>query len=298
MSQPQKHHYIPVFYLKQWAGPHGRVVEYSRPWKAVKPRRTHPDGTGYERNLYAIKGAASARTHEVETEFMKGFDDIASRALKLMHENADVELPPKIAAGWARFLVSLLLRNPENIAKIHALFHKNVAEQSEKIKKTYAEDRSPDEPPTFEEFEALARKEFFPVGEAWALPMFLDGSDAAKAIYGMSWIARPFGDRSYKLLTSDRPVILNTGFVNIRNFLMLPLGPRRLFVAAKDSADLPKITRLPDDILARTVNEIMASQAQKYVYGADDSQLRFVEARLEKGLAKTFTVRDVEHAPA
>ena len=67
---------------------------------------------------------------------------------------------------------------------------------------------------------------------------------------------------------------------------MLPLGPRRLFVAAKDSADLPKITRLPDDILARTVNEIMASQAQKYVYGADDSQLRFVEAQAREGPGK------------
>jgi hypothetical protein len=49
-----KHHYIPVFYLKGWGGPGGCVCEYSRPFKVVKPRRVHPDGTGYERGLYTV----------------------------------------------------------------------------------------------------------------------------------------------------------------------------------------------------------------------------------------------------
>ena len=50
----QKHHYIPVFYLKQWMGPKNTVCEYSRPYDKVKTRSAHPDGTGYVRGLYAI----------------------------------------------------------------------------------------------------------------------------------------------------------------------------------------------------------------------------------------------------
>jgi hypothetical protein len=50
----QKHHYIPKFYLKQWAGPDGRICEFSRPHKEVKPRMVFPDGTGYERGLYTF----------------------------------------------------------------------------------------------------------------------------------------------------------------------------------------------------------------------------------------------------
>src|SRR5580692_1218431 len=46
-----KHHYIPVFYSKEWAGPDGRLCEYSRPYDVVKPKRVHPDGTGYVRGL-------------------------------------------------------------------------------------------------------------------------------------------------------------------------------------------------------------------------------------------------------
>jgi len=29
-GQPRDHHYIPVFYLKQWTGPNRKVIEYSR----------------------------------------------------------------------------------------------------------------------------------------------------------------------------------------------------------------------------------------------------------------------------
>jgi hypothetical protein len=48
----QKHHYIPEFYLKQWAGPDGRLCEFSRPYKRVLPRMTHPGGTGFSRGRF------------------------------------------------------------------------------------------------------------------------------------------------------------------------------------------------------------------------------------------------------
>jgi uncharacterized protein DUF4238 len=41
MLEGEKHHYIPVFYLKQWAGADGRLCQYSRPYNRVKPKRVH-----------------------------------------------------------------------------------------------------------------------------------------------------------------------------------------------------------------------------------------------------------------
>ena len=29
MNAPRDHHFIPAFYLKQWAGPDGKVIEYA-----------------------------------------------------------------------------------------------------------------------------------------------------------------------------------------------------------------------------------------------------------------------------
>jgi hypothetical protein len=44
-----KHHYIPKFYLKQWAVLDGKLCEFRKPYKTVVDRMTDPDGTGYVR---------------------------------------------------------------------------------------------------------------------------------------------------------------------------------------------------------------------------------------------------------
>jgi hypothetical protein len=83
-SENEKHHYLPVFYLKQWAGTDGRLCEFSRPYKSVEPRRTHPDGTGYVRGLYKIEGLPPQTMNVIETKFLKPADGLASDALKAL----------------------------------------------------------------------------------------------------------------------------------------------------------------------------------------------------------------------
>jgi hypothetical protein len=71
MSKEPKHHYIPVFYLKQWMGGDDRVCEFSKPHDRVKPRRTHPDGTGYVRGLNTIAGLPPHEARGSKTSFSK-----------------------------------------------------------------------------------------------------------------------------------------------------------------------------------------------------------------------------------
>ena len=73
-----KHHYSPVFYSKEWAGPDRRLCEYSRPFKLVKPKRVHPDGTGYERGLYTVPSNNPRVAEFIERE--KFTDDAAAGA--------------------------------------------------------------------------------------------------------------------------------------------------------------------------------------------------------------------------
>jgi hypothetical protein len=54
-----KHHYIPVFYLKQWAGPDGKVVAFRRPHgDRVVATQKPPTHTGYDRGLYWMDGGS------------------------------------------------------------------------------------------------------------------------------------------------------------------------------------------------------------------------------------------------
>ena len=64
-----KHHYIPVFYSSEWAGPDG-LCEF-RPYDAVKPKRVHPDGTGYLRGLYTVHAMIPALPNSLSANFSR-----------------------------------------------------------------------------------------------------------------------------------------------------------------------------------------------------------------------------------
>jgi hypothetical protein len=78
----QKHHYIPVFYLRQWMGARQTVCEFSRPYDRVKTRFPHPDGTGYVRGLYAIDDLDANVANAIEDMFLKPSDGMAAEALR------------------------------------------------------------------------------------------------------------------------------------------------------------------------------------------------------------------------
>jgi uncharacterized protein DUF4238 len=73
-----KRHYIPVLYLKQWAGD-GRFIKFSRAAgrDRVEPRGTGARGTGYVRGLYRLSGVPHEMAEEVESKFMQQFDNLA-----------------------------------------------------------------------------------------------------------------------------------------------------------------------------------------------------------------------------
>jgi hypothetical protein len=54
MSAPRDHHFIPVFFLKKWAGVNGKVVEYSIKYGKLIAKPVGPRSTGYEFDLYAF----------------------------------------------------------------------------------------------------------------------------------------------------------------------------------------------------------------------------------------------------
>jgi hypothetical protein len=80
LSIPRKHHYVPVFYLKQWTGTDGRLCEYKNSGGQILTRQTFPAGTGYERDLYRVEGLPDALAHVIESKFMHMVDTEANYA--------------------------------------------------------------------------------------------------------------------------------------------------------------------------------------------------------------------------
>ncbi len=81
MSTPHDHHFVPVFYLKQWATD-GKLIEYSIKHGKFLSKPVGPRGTGFERDLYTFPGLPEEIASFLESVFLQRNDHGASQALK------------------------------------------------------------------------------------------------------------------------------------------------------------------------------------------------------------------------
>jgi hypothetical protein len=147
--------------------------------------------------------------------------------------------------------------------------------------------KQPGDPDTFEEYEA--RMASNPSGRATAvlLQMIMDSKFVGEHLNHMKWHVLTFGNAPQCLLTSDRPIMMTNGLVGPDAHLAMPISPSHIFLAVNDDRVLRAVQAMdPDDVLHNN-NDRVASQATKYVYGVDGSQLAFVEPRLGLQLPST-----------
>lgn len=285
MSKEPKHHYIPIFYLQQWAGKDGRLIEYCRRYKGVEARPTAPDGTGYVRGLYRLPDAPPAEEYVVETKLMSSIDNWASKALhRMIQDGATPEkLDVREALGWCQFLYSLIVRNPEHLLIIkEKLKNLDPAAVLEEVREDYPKMRRPGDPETFDAYKAAFILNPFDVPAIRVLPVLLRSKRVARVLASLNWRTSTVNTGKHCLLTSDRPVIMSNGLARHDAHIVLPISPRRLFIATKDEATFQALRSMSSDELAKAVNNQVAQQAYKFVYGVDDRQLRFVANRLGK----------------
>lgn len=281
MAKETKHHYIPVFYLRQWTGADGRLCEFSKPYDRVKPRRVDPDGTAYVRGLNTIPGMAPEDADFLETYFFKKTDDDAARALRILLAERPWKFTDKERSGWSRFITSLIARNPEEIERLkaagQALFDKALPE----IEADYAARREPTDPPTYAEYVAIHSPN--PRGRAGAILVqgVIDHPMIGTKINNMRWMVLHDARPKNLLLTSNRPVVMTNGLDADNSQLILPISPKHVFVATNN----PRTENYIRSVMQRKqmieqINERVARQSQKYVFGFSDAQLLFVSRRL------------------
>ncbi|MEH2536935.1 MULTISPECIES: DUF4238 domain-containing protein [unclassified Bradyrhizobium] len=276
----EKHHYIPSLYTCAWAGPDGRLCEYARPYQEVKPQWKHPDATGYVRGLYTVPQNDPTVSEYIERKFLKVTDDQAAKVLQRMRAGEHIDWDSKSRSAWSRFVISLMLRNPEYVARMAAEVLGFFDPNNEEAEKRYREIRGQDDPETYAAH--IARLEFHPAGRASAIAMqeVIDSPLMGGRLNQMRWAIVTFNNERFPLLTSDRPIIMTNGLVKPTDHLSIPIGPRMLFVATNNEETENMIRNMNPIALMKQVNDRVASQARRYIYSCDNKQLRFVENRL------------------
>lgn len=279
-NDPSKHHYIPAFYLRGWeAGTDSKLIEFSKPHRsvcAVKPVRAV--STGFKERLYSMDDYPPELSQAVETKWFKPVDDDASNVLEKLR--AGVSIPTSDSesrSAWARFIMSLLVRCPEDILDLRVLWRERVFGTSGvNSQEEYNRVRPSDYPENFADYLRslpLAIKEFH---QFQSLISMIDSEKVGTRLINLVWEVVETSTVVPSFLTSDRPVIRNRGAAL---HFALPISPRQLFIAAPSDV-MTRILRMREIDLVKDSNRLVVEGAQRFVYGVDDAQKRFVFNRI------------------
>lgn len=223
MNEPIKHHYIPVFYLKRWADAGGYVCRYKKQYGGeVKAKRVVPGGTGFEKRLYG----------PLERDFMAKLDNDASEALKLLEESGPSARSEQ-RTNWSRFLLAQMVRTPEGMAGIRSLARQD-CEKMRELREAYAARRLETDPPTVQEYLDQRKPNYTDELAFTIARRLMDHPKIEQSFNNMHWRVLDVPSDKFRLLTSDRPVWLTASLCENDSFIVMPIGPRKLFTAVVD----------------------------------------------------------------
>ena len=270
-----KHHYIPVFYLKQWRGADRRVIEFSRPYKdKVKARKVDPDGTGYVRGLYRMPGVADEYAEIIERTFFKQVDDQAAIALQKLLKNDMHGWSIELRKSWTLFLLSMFMRSPKIVSDALAAIMEGLPEQWADIQNRWAAEH-PNEPP-MEDFNSTLAQQY----SLLALRRFIANDEIGLLILNMIGGIMDLSKTPYLLVTSDRPVVMTDGLGYTTSHLALPLSPTMLFVATNTPEMMNQLRATGSHDLVRNCNRWTVRHAVKYVWAQDHTHDALIETEM------------------
>lgn len=275
----EKNHYLPIFYQKRWgtrADKH--VCVYARPHNAPHKSWKHPAGVGYQTDLYTVSNVDAAVATYLEKQFFLVTDNLAAKALSVIERGQRQPMDTTTRSGWTRFIMSLLHRNPEQVAKSHGVVSQYVSLLKPQYEKLYNDKKDVNHPATFDEFWRDILPEV--VGRTWIklIQRTIDGEIVGAHFNRLIWRVIDFKSTS-TLMTGDRPVIMTNGMIKPDSHLVIPIGPRKLFVAAPNLDLVNSLVGQNADEVVEFVNDRIVKQAHRFCISCEDAYLQFFDDR-------------------
>lgn len=279
MSEPRKHHYIPAFYLRQWAQRDGFLCEMRKIRGKLIVSTKSPDATGFQKDLYKIDGVSPDLAQHFERIFMHMVDTEAAQAMRSFI-GGTMDVPVKERNAWIRFLLSLLFRNPEAVAELRDQVITLYRESLARLRNNYDELRPPEFPLTLEEFDAQSNPNFGDIAASNFLQQIMNSEGIANRIVKMRWGRLHLWRSRHTLLTSDRPLCLPMRFKTASIAIAIPISPGIAFTAAENDQALQRLAYGDHTAMVEEINKQVVSQARQYVWGLDDGALSFVQKHI------------------
>lgn len=278
MGEPRDHHFIPAFYLSQWAGSNGKLVEYSRKHGKLIAKPVGPRATGFETDLYEFADLPPEQRQYLEKVYFNYLDRTAADALDIHLGHAST-WTNELVNAWSRFVFGIHFRHPHAMPELRAAA-KAIWEGSgaafqdewEKIKPAGA-------PATFDEY--LATVDPFTAAKM-RVNLIIKNFDNETLITHMNqmhWGTIDVSVSTGRFIVSDRPVCIHN-LARPDGVVFLPISPTKLFVAANEENSLKLVgAQKPLDLVER-VNMFVAGRARRFVWADSEAKEDFVAATM------------------
>lgn len=279
-----RHHYVPQFLLRPWTEDSlDKKIEVFRLDLNHAPSSRHaPKHTGYEEDLYALIKpiVAGVDQQAVEKQFLMRVDNLGADARTKLHNEGLRALTKEDRVDWARFLMSLRIRQPDTVRKLRIDSTEHLRATLATQPEQYEELAGLEDPPTLTQW---IEKHFPGVIENFGLSFFhelVDNENIGGQLLRMKWWIWDFSDVPYDLLLADHPCIFTTGIDATNLVVALPISPWKAFMATQSDRTSDLLRRQRPRDLAMRINESSLSHARVRIYARDQSPSRFIRNRL------------------
>lgn len=269
---PRNHHVVPASFIRRWAAPEdGKVWSFRYPYKRLDRRREYPETTGFKFDLYALSAGAPVERQVIESKFMQRLDSRAASALEEVLAVGGKPASARIASDWCRFVMSLISRSPMRVAAISRFAEARDHADDPITRLRYDQMRGSDWPPTLEAYLAQSRDRRFDENLAKIVVTKLSNSSRlGQAIMDLHWSVRSFAEGSPSLVLSDHPVT-HSKVESREALVVMPIGPRQVFVAAKEWELIRGLENVPEADFIELTNNRTIGRADDVVITADRS---------------------------
>lgn len=280
-----RHHYIPQFLLSPWAenSKDGKLEVFRLDLPEIPSSRRKPRYTGFDDDLYALSEdvVAGMEKQAIEKIFLMKVDNRGAIARSKLENQGLKSLNNEERADWARFLMSLRLRQPEIIHQLRHDGKRHLRKSLNENPEEYDELVAEGEPETLEQ---LTENQYPGLIENFGLSFFhelIDNPHYGNKILQMKWWIWDFNKVTYDLLLSDNPCIFTAGIENKHCVIALPISPKKVFMATQDDDVEDRLRRSRSRELVVRLNESSVMQTRVRIYSRSELPAkRFIKNRM------------------
>jgi len=265
LATSRKHHFLPVSYLSRWTNTKGLLQVVRRFGEKIHWSELPPAATAREIDLYSYSSNFEvADPAEIETTFFQKLD---SRGAEILGKiECDKDLSRTEVVQWCQYLLNFRTRSPDVVKTIRdgasEMFREHLAKDPEE----YESAKPDDAPDTMEEYVEENHPGLIESIGVGQIPKIANSKAIADL---MEFDMNVFNCEavSYRLLCSDRPLVMTTGLQRPLCAVCLPISPTKMVVHARRSSGIiDNLQRRDVSEVVKRVNIDVISQAKSRVY--------------------------------